>query len=74
MAEHPTGPSETGAPMDYREHEKTYSMFLTGAKWLSIFVAALLIAMAAGFFGHAGLLGGVLIFLVLGVAGIFLTW
>lgn len=73
MAEHPTGPAETGAPMDYREHEKTYSMFLEGAKLLSVFVGALLIAMAAGFFGHAGLLGGFLIFAVLIVAGVFMT-
>jgi hypothetical protein len=73
MADHPTGPSEIGAPMDYREHEATYSKFLTGAKWLSILVAALLIAMAAGFFGHAGWIGSGLVFLVLGVGGIFLT-
>jgi hypothetical protein len=73
MTEHPTGPSEVGAPMDYREHEKTYGMFLHGAKFLTVVVAALLIAMAAGFFGHAGLLGGVLIFLVLTVIGILMT-
>ena len=73
MAEHPKGPSEVGAPMDYPEHEKTYGMFLAGAKFLSIGVAALLVAMAAGFFGHAGLLGGVLIFLVLAVMGTFLA-
>lgn len=73
MAEHPTGPSETGAPMDYREHERTYSHFLTGAKILSIFVAALLIAMAAGFFGHVGWIASVLTFVILLAAGIFLT-
>lgn len=73
MAEHPTGPSETGAPMDYREHEKTYSMFLNGAKWLSVFVGALLIAMAAGFFGHVGMIASFLIFIVLGVAGFVMT-
>ncbi|MBO9099774.1 MULTISPECIES: aa3-type cytochrome c oxidase subunit IV [unclassified Rhizobium] len=73
MAEHPTGPSETGAPMDYNEHEKTYSLFLNGAKLLSVFVAALLIAMAGGFFGHAGLVGGVLIFVVVAVVGYIMT-
>lgn len=73
MAEHPTGPSEIGAPMDYPEHESTYSGFLTGAKWLTIVVAALLIAMVAGFFGHAGLILGFLIFVVLAVGGIILT-
>jgi len=73
MTEHPTGPSETGAPMDYREHEKTYGLFLAGAKYLCVGVAALLLAMAAGFFGHAGLIGGTAIFLVLAVAGAFLA-
>ncbi|MGO8448194.1 aa3-type cytochrome c oxidase subunit IV, partial [Rhizobium ruizarguesonis] len=28
MAEHHTGPVDTGAPMDYKEHEKTYDMFI----------------------------------------------
>jgi hypothetical protein len=73
MAEHHTGPAETGASMDYREHEKTYNMFVAGAKYGSALIAALLIAMAAGFFGHAGLLGGILIFFVLSVVGIFLV-
>ena len=61
MAEHHTGPAEVGAPMDYKEHEKTYNLFISGAKVGSAIVAALLIAMAAGFFGHAGphlVLGG----------------
>jgi hypothetical protein len=73
MAEHHTGPAETGAPMDYREHEKTYNMFVAGAKYGSALIGVLLIAMAAGFFGHAGLLGGILIFIVLSVVGIFLV-
>ncbi|PZM08514.1 aa3-type cytochrome c oxidase subunit IV [Rhizobium tubonense] len=73
MAEHHTGPAETGAPMDYREHEKTYDMFVAGAKYGSALIAVLLIAMAAGFFGHAGLLGGILIFIILAVVGIFLV-
>jgi hypothetical protein len=73
MAEHHTGPAETGAPMDYREHEKTYDMFVAGAKYGSALIGVLLIAMAAGFFGHAGLLGGILIFIVLSVFGIFLV-
>jgi hypothetical protein len=73
MAEHHTGPAETGAPMDYREHEKTYNMFVAGAKYGSALIGVLLIAMAAGFFGHAGLLGGILIFIVLSLFGIFLV-
>ncbi|MFT4003311.1 MAG: aa3-type cytochrome c oxidase subunit IV [Rhizobium sp.] len=72
MAEHHTGPVETGAAMDYKEHEKTYNLFISGAKVGSAIVAALLIAMAAGFFGHAGFLGGILIFIVLSIASIIL--
>ena len=72
MAEHNTGPAETGAPMDYKEHEKTYNIFLASARVGSAIIAALLIAMAAGFFGHAGFLGGVLIFIVLSIASVIL--
>jgi hypothetical protein len=32
--------------MDYREHERTYSGFLVGTKWLVILVALILIGMA----------------------------
>lgn len=73
MAEHHTGPVETGAPMDYKEHEKTYNLFITGTKVGSMIIVALLIAMAAGFFGNAGFLGGVLIFIVLAVVGAYLV-
>ena len=38
MADHsPTGPVETGATMDYPEHEKTYSMFTALAKYGTLF-------------------------------------
>ncbi|MBB5573017.1 MULTISPECIES: aa3-type cytochrome c oxidase subunit IV [Rhizobium] len=73
MAEHHTGPVETGAPMDYREHDKTYHGFLFVARVGSAIIAALLIAMAAGFFGHAGFLGGLLIFGVLSFIGSILV-
>jgi hypothetical protein len=73
MAEHHTGPIETGAPMDYKEHEKTYNGFLLVARVGSAIIAALLIAMTAGFFGHAGLFGGFLIFVVLSIVGAFLA-
>lgn len=55
MADHsPTGPVELGAKMDYSEHEKTYSMFLTLTKYGAIFCAALVIAMAFFFFATSG--------------------
>lgn len=70
MAEHHAGPVETGASMDYKEHEKTYNGFLWVAKVGSALIASLLIAMAAGFFGHAGFLGGLFIFIVLSIASV----
>ena len=69
MSEHPTGPVETGAPMNYPEHEKTYDMFISGAKYGTMVVVALLIAMAAGFFTAGGFLGGLLMFIIVCVAG-----
>lgn len=73
MSEHHTGPVETGAAMDYAEHEKTYSGFLNVAKFGTIVIVALLVAMAAGFFTAGGWFGGVLTFLILTVAGVVLA-
>ncbi|SIQ14515.1 aa3 type cytochrome c oxidase subunit IV [Rhizobium sp. RU35A] len=72
MDHHHSGPVETGAPMDYREHEKTYSLFLAGAKWGTMMVVVLMVAMAAGFFAGGGLLGGLLLFIILNAAGFYL--
>lgn len=57
--------NENGAPMDYQEHEATYSMFLWLTKWGIIFNVALLVAMAVGFFMGGGFVGGVLTFIIL---------
>lgn len=70
MSEHHTGPVETGAPMDYREHERTYEGFLSVAKFGTAFCIALMIAMAAGFFTAGGWIGGVATFLVLMIASV----
>ncbi|KGD91980.1 MULTISPECIES: aa3-type cytochrome c oxidase subunit IV [Rhizobium/Agrobacterium group] len=72
MDNHHSGPVETGASMDYSEHEKTYNMFIAGAKWGTMVTAVLLIAMAAGFFGGVGFLGSLIVFIVLNIAGVFL--
>jgi hypothetical protein len=72
MDDHHGGPVETGAPMDYVEHEKTYEAFLAAAKWGTMVTVVLLIAMAAGFFAGAGLLGSLILFIVLNIAGVFL--
>ncbi|PDT16776.1 aa3-type cytochrome c oxidase subunit IV [Rhizobium sp. J15] len=73
MAEHHTGPVETGAPMDYKEHEQTYNMFIAGTKYGTMLLVVLLLAMTAGFFGGAGLLGGLFVFIVLLAIGIFMV-
>lgn len=72
MAEHHTGPLETGAPMDYAEHEKTYNFFLTATKYGTLFCVSLLIAMAAGFFTSAGFFSAVVLFILLNIAGFVL--
>lgn len=70
MAEHlPTGPAEVGAEMDYAEHEKTYSMFLALAKYGTIICAALLIAMAFGFFTPAGFFSATILFVLISAIG-----
>ncbi len=56
---------DQGAPMDYPQHENTYSMFLWLTKWGVLFNIALLVAMAVGFFMGGGFIGGVLSFIVL---------
>ncbi|HZG29147.1 MAG TPA: aa3-type cytochrome c oxidase subunit IV [Ensifer sp.] len=72
MAEHKSGPVELGAPMDYKEHEKSYDLFVKGAKYGTMHVVFLLIAMAVGFFTSAGFLFSVLLFIILSVGGILL--
>ena len=71
MAEHHSGPVEVGADMDYAEHEKTYHGFLNAAKYGSMLILVLLIAMAFGFFTNAGFLFSLLLFMVLSLAGFF---
>ena len=55
MADHsPTGPVETGAQMDYPEHEQTYRTFSRSPNTFRCVCFALLVAMAFGFFTNAG--------------------
>ena len=71
MADHsPTGPVETGARMDYPEHEKTYKTFVALAKYTSLVCLALLAAMAFGFFTNAGFFSSTILFVaIVGVLG-----
>jgi hypothetical protein len=73
MADHtPTGPVELGAKMDYEEHERTYSLFLTLAKYGSLVTGALLVAMAFAFFTTAGFFSGLVLFIVICAVGGFI--
>lgn len=65
MADQTYEVNEEGAPMDYPQHEDTYSVFLLLTKWGILFNVALLIAMAIGFFMGGGFLGGVFSFIIL---------
>ncbi len=69
MAEHASGSAETGAAMDYSEHEKTYSIFLAGTKYGSIALLSLLVAMAIFFFTGAGGIVSFLVFVVASIGG-----
>ena len=71
MADHsPTGPVETGAAMDYAEHDRTYNGFLALAKYGTIACIALLVAMAFGFFTNAGFFSAsIMFFAIVGVLG-----
>lgn len=70
MADHsPTGPVQTGAPMDYPEHEKTYSMFIALSKYGALFCVSLMIAMAFGFFAGGGFFFSLVLLILLCVVG-----
>ncbi|MDG4882409.1 aa3-type cytochrome c oxidase subunit IV [Mesorhizobium sp. WSM4884] len=72
MADHtPTGPVELGAQMDYAEHDRTYKAFLALAKYGSLVCAALLLAMAFGFFA-GGFFSATILFILIMAAGYFI--
>jgi len=73
MADHsPTGPVELGARMDYAEHDRTYKGFLGLAKYGSLFCAAILIAMAFGFFVGGFFSATILFILIMAVGTLIL--
>ena len=72
MADHtPTGPVELGAEMDYAEHDRTYHAFLGLAKYGALFCAAILLAMAFGFFA-GGFFSATILFILIMAAGFFI--
>ncbi|BCM16710.1 aa3-type cytochrome c oxidase subunit IV [Mesorhizobium sp. VK25A] len=73
MADHsPTGPVELGAQMDYAEHDRTYKAFLGLAKYGSLVCAAILIAMAFGFFVGGFFSATILFILIMAVGTLIL--
>lgn len=61
-----------GAEMDYPEHEKTYDVFIGLVKYGSLVCAAILIAMAFGFFTPAGFLSSLVLFVLICAVGAFI--
>ena len=59
--------------MDYKEHEKTYDLFLWLSRWTVVGCVALLIAMMVGFYAGGGFWGGLLVFVVLMIAAFFVV-
>jgi hypothetical protein len=69
----PTGSVEMGAEMDYSEHEKTYSLFLTMAKYGAILCVALLVAMAFGLLANGGFIASAILFVLLVAVAFYLA-
>lgn len=67
-----SGPAETGAEMDYEEHEKTYNLFLELTKYTTLITVAILIAMAFGFFTAAGFISSAILFVLICAIGAYL--
>jgi len=73
MADHPPAmPVEVGAEMDYPQHEKSYRLFIALAKYGTLHVLAILIAMAFGFFTSAGFFSSLILFILISAVGIYL--
>jgi hypothetical protein len=59
--------------MDYSEHERTYSGFLALAKYGTLSVVALMIAMAFGFYAGGGFIASLILFaLICGIGTYFM--
>jgi hypothetical protein len=68
----PAGPVELGAQMDYAEHDRTYHLFLTLAKFGSLVVGAILASLGFLFFAHGGVFAATVLFILICVVGYFL--
>ena len=77
MAEHThSGAAELGAPMDYREHDRTYHKFLDLAKLTAVGTFNVMLALILFGFGSTGAgfwLGVLMLVMTLAAAGISLA-
>lgn len=72
MAEENPGPVETGAEMDYAEHDKTYEMFLALTKYCTLACVAIIIGMAVGFFTAAGFITATITAIIVAAVGYYI--
>jgi hypothetical protein len=73
MTDHsPAMPAELGAEMDYPQHEKSYRLFVNLAKYGTLHVIAILIAMALAFFANFGFFSALITFILISAIGIYL--
>ncbi|MDY8109958.1 aa3-type cytochrome c oxidase subunit IV [Fulvimarina sp. 2208YS6-2-32] len=73
MAGDPSYDLKSSADMDYAEHERTYSGFLSMFKWGTIVVVAILCGMVVSLVGSGGVLGGLATFLIVLAVAYFIA-
>ena len=71
MAEHHGAETGVAAKMDYREHDKTYNLFLNLVKFGSVFVVSILLFMMVALLSSAGLIAAILTFLIVNAVGFY---
>ncbi|MBB4123380.1 aa3-type cytochrome c oxidase subunit IV [Martelella radicis] len=67
-----TGATKPADEMDYAEHANTYKLFLNGAKYGTVIIGALLVAMAAGLVGPFGFISSLIIFILISAIGLYI--
>ncbi len=67
-----TGATQPADEMDFAEHANTYRHFLSGAKYGTVIIGALLVAMAAGLVGPFGFISSLIIFILISAIGLYI--
>lgn len=71
MAEQQGYDTGTPAGMDYKEHQKTYGLFLNLVKYGSVFVVSVLMVMMVVLLADGGVIAGLATFLAVNAAGFY---